>query len=180
MIAQKSDSSRDLAIVQLLLDSGMRLGELVGLNRDDIDDKSGSVRVFGKGSKERIVFITPETALSIIMYCVEDRPEPRTDNRLFLTVDGYLLTGGRVQKILERIGRRAGIKTRLSPHKLRHSYATLSLRHGANLWYVRRTLGHTDIKTSEIYLSLTDADVAMAHKKFSPVANLAMRKGSKR
>lgn len=91
---------------------------------------------------------------------------------MFLTEDGRPLTASRIQKILERIGKKAGIKRRLSPHKLRHSYATVSLKNGANLDYVRRTLGHTDITTTEVYLELTDADVQQAHKKFSPIANL--------
>ena len=69
---------------------------------------------------------------------------------------------------------KAGLRHRLSPHKLRHTYATESLKHGANLEHIRRTLGHTDIKTTEIYLSLADKDIQEAHKSFSPVSNLGL------
>ncbi|MFC1929058.1 tyrosine-type recombinase/integrase [Chloroflexota bacterium] len=168
-----NESDRDRAMVNLLLDSGIRLSELVGLTPDDVYEDT--VKVFGKGRKERHVFISAETKTDISLYLQDERPEPVTDNQLFLTVGGYPLIQGRVQKILERMGKKAKISQRLSPHKLRHSYATLSLRHGANLEYVRRTLGHTNIKTTEVYLGLTDTDVAQAHKKFSPVTNLDVR-----
>ena len=117
------------------------------------------------------MFVSEEAVCDIGVYWAFERANSTSD-ALFLTEDGRPLTASRIQKILERIGKKAGIKRRLSPHKLRHSYATVSLKNGANLDYVRRTLGHTDIATTEVYLELTDADVQQAHKKFSPIANL--------
>ncbi len=169
------DSWRDRALVEVLLDSGMRLSELTTLDVDDVDTKTGVIKVTGKGSKERHVYITEETSLSISCYLLYDRPEPVSADKLLLTINGYPLTTRRVQKILEGIGKKAGIKPRLSPYKLRHTFATLSLKYGSNLEYLRICLGHTDIKTtSQAYLTVADTDVAAAHKKFSPVANLRL------
>ncbi len=172
-------SPRERALIELLIDSGIRLSELSTLMVDDVDTAIGRLKVFGKGSKERYAYICPATALSIYNYLHKVRPEPRTEDRLFLTVDGYPLTAIRLQKLLEVIGRKAGLKARLSAHKLRHTYATLCLRNGNNLEYVRITLGHSDIKTtSDAYLAASDSDVASACKRFSPLANLLKGNGS--
>jgi len=171
-------SPRERAIVELLIDSGIRLSELCTLKADDVDTATGRVKVFGKGSKERYTYICPATALSIYNYLHNTRPEPRGEDRLFLTVDGYPLTTTRLQDLLQGIGRRAGLKDRLSAHKLRHTYATLCLKNGNNLEYVRITLGHSDIKTtSDAYLAVSDSDVAIASKRFSPIANLLKGNG---
>ena len=117
--------------------------------------------------------------MNIHHYIHNVRPQPKSEDRLFLTVNGYPLTTTRVQKLLEVIGRKAGLKTRLSAHKLRHTYATLCLKNGNNLEYVRITLGHSDIKTtSDAYLAASDSDVASACKRFSPIANLLKNNGS--
>jgi integrase/recombinase XerD len=172
-------SPREKAIVELLIDSGIRLSELSKLMVDDVDTTIGRVKVFGKGSKERYTYICPATALTIYNYLQKVRPEPRTEDRLFLTVDGYPLTTVRLQKLLEVIGRKAGLKTRLSAHKLRHTYTTLCLRNGNNLEYVRITLGHSDIKTtSDAYLAVADSDIANACKRFSLIANLVNDNGA--
>jgi integrase/recombinase XerD len=166
-------SSRDRSILMLFLDSGIRLTELANLNANDLSRIDNVITFTGKGNKQRHIFISQDTLTEIVCYGIFDRPEPKvpTDN-YFLTHDGYPLTPSRIQKILERIGKKAGITQRLSPHKLRHSYATLSPRYGANLEILRRSLGHTDIKTTEVYLSLTDTDIQVAHKQFSPIKNL--------
>jgi integrase/recombinase XerD len=168
--------ARDMAIFMLLLDSGIRLTELTALTQNDVDTKNGTLKVLGKGGRERVAFITHETASAIGFYCCFMRPKPRGENRLFLTLYGEPLTASRLQKVLERYGQRAGIPQRLSPHKLRHSCASLSLKNGANLEYLKRTLGHTDIKTTEIYLQVTNSDVSKAHEVFSPVTHMAFGK----
>jgi site-specific recombinase XerD len=144
------------------------------LTPDDVENDR--IRVIGKGDKQRYAYISKETRLAVSLYYGDDRPEPVADNRLFLNKDGRPLTTGRVQKILERIGKAAEVSQRLSPHKLRHSFATMSLRYGSNIEVLRRQLGHSDTKVTEIYLSLTDADVAEAHKRTSPMTNLMARK----
>jgi len=171
---------RDRAIFDMLLDSGMRLSELAGIDMKDISEDCSTIKVYGKGGKERQVFLDTEAAASVTAYLVFDRPEPRRGDRLFLTVDGYPLTAIRIQKILEIIGKKAGLQQRLSPHKLRHTYATWSLRNGANLEYVRRTLGHTDIKTTEIYLHLSNRDIKEAHRTSSPVSNIQRKINSRK
>lgn len=82
------------------------------------------------------------------------------------------MTPNRIQKILELMGKKAGLKQRLSAHKLRHTYATLRLKNGGNLEYIRRTLRHNDIKTTQIYLELSDSDIEEAHNRFSSLSNL--------
>ena len=173
-------SQRDRAIVELLVDSGIRLSEMTGLEVNDVDLARGTVRVTGKGGRERYTYISPKTALDIMHYLRNERPEAVAEDKLFLTEEGYPMKNNRVQVILKIIGEKAGIKQRLSPHKLRHTYATLSLRYGNNLEYIRITLGHTDIKTtSDYYLAAADADIARAHQKYSPMANLHHRAARK-
>ena len=131
----------------------------------------------GKGGRERYTYISPKTSLDIMNYLSNERPQPVAEDNLFLTDEGYPMKNNRVQIIMQIIGKKAGVKQRLSPHKLRHTYATLSLKHGNNLEYIRITLGHTDIKTtSDYYLAAADADVARAHRKYSPMANLYHRR----
>ncbi|MFC1932063.1 tyrosine-type recombinase/integrase [Chloroflexota bacterium] len=168
-------NARDIATVELLLDSGMRLGEIAGLALADIDLKAGSIRVYGKGKRERQTFISPQTTQTIEHYINHNRPQPRSEDRLLLTEEGYPLKTGRIQKRLEQIGKKAGLAQRLGPHKLRHTFATLSLKYGSNLEYVRRSLGHTRSTTTQVYLDVSSADVSEAHKKYSPVANLNLR-----
>jgi site-specific recombinase XerD len=171
---------RERAIIELFLDSGIRLSELTGLVVDDVDLTHGPVRVLGKGGKERYSYFSPMTALSLRDYLDKGRRQPREDDYLFLTSAGLRLDQRGIQSCLGRLGRAAGLATRLALHTLRHTYATLCLRDGNNLEYVRITLGHTNIKTtSDAYLAASQADVAQAHHRFSPLANLhRKRRGS--
>ena len=122
-LLKTASNDRDAEIVHLLLDSGIRASELINITPADVQDDR--IRVFGKGSKERIVFASGETRLLISMYYLT-RPDPVDDNRLFLTRDGRQLSPDRLQKILVYLGKRAGIRTWLAAHKMRHTYATLS------------------------------------------------------
>jgi len=170
-----AEKPREKALLLVFLDSGIALSEVEALEDADVDTRNGTIKTFRqKTRKERIVFISPETASAVEAYrfC---RPEPVAEPRLFLTVDGRPLTGQRIQKILERTGEAAGISQRLSPHKLRHTFATLSLKYGSNLEYVRLMLGHSDIKTtSKFYLHVANADLAEAFKDTSPAMNIGL------
>jgi len=170
-----AEKPREKALLLVFLDSGIALSEVAALDDADVDTRNGTIKVFcQKTRKERMVFISPETASAVEAYrfC---RPEPVAEPRLFLTVDGRPLTGQRIQKILERTGEAAGISQRLSPHKLRHTFATLSLKYGSNLEYVRMMLGHSDIKTtSRFYLHVAHADLAEAFQNTSPVMNIGL------
>jgi len=172
---------RDRAMLLLLLDSGITLSEFVELNDNHVDTASGTVRVYReKTQKERDTYTSPETADAIEAYRFM-RPVPLAEPRLFLSVDGYPMAKKRIQKILQDIGQKAGLSQRLSPHKLRHSFATWSLRYGSNLEYIRLMLGHSDINTtSRAYLHMASADLAQASKRTSPVANLGIGRGKKR
>ncbi len=170
-----AEKPREKALLMVLLDSDITLSEIAALSDASVDSKSGSIKVYREKTKrERMVYISPETAYAIEVYR-SVRPEPLAEARMFLTEDGRPLTGGRIQKILERVGKAAGIGQRLSPHKLRHTFATQSLDHGSNLEYVRIMLGHRDIKTtSKHYLHVAVAALAKAYKSSSPVVNLGL------
>ncbi len=164
---------RNKAIVFLFLSSGLRLAELSLLTVNTIHTGDGIATVMGKGQKERIVPFDRWAAESIDLYVEKGRPTPRDTDRLFLTEDGRPLSAGGIQTMLARLGRDAGLKERLSPHKLRHTFATNSLKYGGSLEYVKIILGHSDIKvTSDSYMNPEFGDVKAAHEKFSPLSNL--------
>ncbi|MFC1955192.1 tyrosine-type recombinase/integrase [Chloroflexota bacterium] len=174
-----SQKPREMALLLLLLDSGITLSEVAELGDSYADTTAGTVRVFReKTQKERYAYFSPPTGAAIEAYRFI-RPEPVSERLLFLTEDGRPLSARRIQKILERVGEKAHLGQRLSPHKLRHSFATWSLKYGSNLEYIRIILGHSDIRTtSKAYLHIADADIAKASKITSPVVNLGIRKGS--
>jgi site-specific recombinase XerC len=173
VLHQVKHRPRERAIIEFFLDSGVRLSELCNLQLNDVDLTTGRIKVCGKGNKERYTYVSPATLLSLHHYLPwRDSTVPKSDN-LFLSYDGYPLQPKRVQDILKTIGWRAGLPVRLAPHKLRHTYATLCLKNGNNLEYVRLTLGHTDIKTtSQAYLAAAEVDIAGAARRASPLANL--------
>jgi site-specific recombinase XerD len=164
---------RDEAVFCLLLDSGIRLAELAGLKMGDVDTQSGSLKVHGKGNKERFAYLGADAAKCVDRYIKECRQGAARSDFLFLTEDGKPLQARGIQALLLRLGKKAGLDERLSAHKLRHTFATQSLKYGGNMEYIKKVLGHTDIKTtSEAYLNVQDADVSAAHRRFSPLSNL--------
>ena len=170
---------REMALILLFLDSGITLSEIKDLPDTRVDTVNGTLRVFReKTQKERVVYFSSQTAAAIETYRF-NRPDPMAEPHLFLTHDGYPLTGTRIQKILERVGKQAGLSQRLSPHKLRHTFATMSLKYGSNLEYIRIMLGHSDIRTTQnAYLNVASEDIAKSSRKTSPVANLGLRKAN--
>jgi len=178
VFASAAGNPRETALILLLLDSGITLSEVAELNDSYVDTAGGTVRVFREKTKnERYAYFSPPTGAAIEAYRFV-RPEPVGAKRLFLTQDGRPLRARRIQTILESVGKRAKLNQRLSPHKLRHSFATWSLKYGSNLEYIRIMLGHSDIRTtSEAYLHMADADIAEASKITSPVVNLGIGKG---
>lgn len=165
---------RDRAIIELLYSGGLRVSELVGLNRDSINLERREFMVRGKGSKDRPIFISQAAADR-----VRDYLDARTDSlpALFLnnsrnlqTVDtsgNYRrMTVRSVERIVEKYARLAGITKHVSPHTLRHSFATDLLMNGADLRSVQSMLGHADISTTQIYTHVTDAHLREIHEKF--------------
>jgi len=127
----------------------------------------------GKGRKERIVPFQTDAAHCLSLYVEAERKHAGKDEPLFLTDDGHPLSKRGVQALMWRLGENAGVKERLAPHKLRHSFATLGAKWGANLEELRIILGHADISTtSGSYLNVQNADIKNAHARFSPLAHL--------
>jgi len=148
---------RDRAMIETLYATGMRVSELVGLTLGQLRLDPGYVRVMGKGSKERIVPVGSAARAWLARYLESTRPalDKRRRDEVFLTVRGEGMTRQRFWQVLVVFGRRAGIKTHLSPHVLRHSFATHLLERGADLRAVQAMLGHADISTTEIYTHIT-------------------------
>lgn len=164
---------RDRAILELLYSSGLRVSELVGLNKDHINLKRLEFMVRGKGQKDRPIFISPEAAAWIGKYL-----EAREDSSpaLFARIGGQKqadtsgnflrLTARSVQRMVSRYALLAGITKHVSPHTLRHSFATDLLMNGADLRSVQAMLGHSNIATTQIYTHVTDPHLKKVHEKF--------------
>lgn len=164
---------RDRAILELLFSSGLRVSELVGLDRDHINLKRREFMVRGKGQKDRPIFISPEAAAWVGAY-LDKRQD--TSRPLFVRYSGrkqvdlsgnfHRLTVRSVQRIVARYALLAGITKHVSPHTLRHSFATDLLMNGADLRSVQAMLGHSNIATTQIYTHVTDPHLKNVHEKF--------------
>jgi integrase/recombinase XerC len=142
--------ARDRAMLELLYSSGLRRSELCGLNVGDLDIWSGNVRVFGKGGKERLVPVG-ESALASLRVYLKERREPAAGEPLFTNFRGERLTTSGLWRILREIARATGFSGRITPHAFRHSFATHLLDHGLDLRSVQQLLGHSSIRTTQIY-----------------------------
>ncbi len=149
---------RDRAILETLYGAGLRISELVGLDVDDVDLEEGSVRVFGKGSKERLVPLGGFATRAIEAYLTRARPalaRAGSGAAMFLNRRGGRLTRQGAAKILGTAVRRAGVTKRVTPHTLRHSFATHLLEGGADVRVVQELLGHATLTTTQIYTLVT-------------------------
>jgi site-specific recombinase XerD len=140
--AAAKDSVRDNAVFSLFLDSWLRLSELGGLKIGDVDTQSGTIKTLGKGKKERLVYLGADAVKCLDCYIEQFRQGATRGDFLFLAKDGHLLQTRGIQSMLLRLGKKAGLEERLSAHKLRHTFATLSLKYGGNLEYLRIIKGH--------------------------------------
>jgi site-specific recombinase XerD len=164
---------RDRAILELLFSSGLRVSELTGLDRDHINLKRREFSVRGKGQKDRPIFISQEAA-KWVEYYLSKRQD--TSKPLFVRYSGtkqvdlsgnfHRLTPRSVQRIVARSARLAGITKHVSPHTLRHSFATDLLMNGADLRSVQALLGHSNIATTQIYTHITDPHLRAVHEKY--------------
>lgn len=164
---------RDRAIIELLFSSGLRVSELVGLDKDHINLKRREFMVRGKGQKDRPIFISPAAAGWLQLYM-----DKRTDNArpLFIRYSGrktvdltgnfHRLTARSVQRLVSRYALLAGITKHVSPHTLRHSFATDLLMNGADLRSVQELLGHSNVATTQIYTHVTNPHLKSVHQKF--------------
>ena len=164
---------RDLAMIELLYATGLRVSELVGLGINDVDLEGRVLLARGKGSKERMIPIGAPAAEAVKAYmagCRERLLKKRRSRDLFVTPRGGRLTRQGFSKLLLRHARAAGIARRISPHKLRHSFATHLLEGGADLRAVQAMLGHADVSTTQIYTHVDRTHVRRLHERFHPRA----------
>ncbi|HJP28444.1 MAG TPA: site-specific tyrosine recombinase XerD [Dehalococcoidia bacterium] len=164
---------RDIAMVELMYAAGLRVSELVGLDLRDVDLDTGTVRTLGKGSKVRVIPIYDDAIESVASYITYSRPiHARSDdeNALFLNRRGGRLTRQAYWLRLNKLATKAGISSKITPHMLRHSFATHLLHGGASIRHVQELLGHSSIATTQIYTHLTNEHVRSEYAKAHPRA----------
>jgi integrase/recombinase XerC len=176
-----SSGARNYAILLLMLDSGLRLGEVVGLKVHKIDIERGQLWVNGKGNKERIVPIGDRCRRYLRRYMVHFRPEPirpQIDNA-FLNLDGTPMTDNSIKLMFTRLSKKCKIP-RLHAHLCRHTFGTNYLRNGGDVFSLQKILGHEDLATVKMYMHLVDADVVQKHKLYSPMDRLDLPRPNRR
>jgi integrase/recombinase XerD len=163
---------RDAAMLQTMYAAGLRVSELVNLELGDVELRAGYVKVLGKGRKRRIVPLTPSACSAIERYLREVRPgwARPTERVLFLTPRKHGMTRQAFWKLIKRYAVAAGIVKTISPHMLRHSFATHLLQGGADLRAVQTMLGHADIGTTQIYTHVTGDHLRSMHARCHPRA----------
>jgi integrase/recombinase XerC len=161
---------RDLAVYELLYASGIRVSELVNIQPSDLDLPAGEIRILGKGAKERIVLIGPRAARALQNYLQEVRPVLARGQgaALFLNLKGGRLTQRSVERNLARYAKLAGLQKNVTPHTLRHSFATHLLEGGADLRVVQELLGHSSLSTTQVYTHITRARLEKVMRQYHP------------
>lgn len=162
---------RDRAMLELLYATGLRVSELVELNFQQVNFRQGCLRVVGKGEKERLVPVGEEAMDWLERYLNQARPMilgARQSDYLFVTNRGSSMTRQAFWHIIKRYAKQAGIDKHLSPHTLRHAFATHLLNHGADLRVVQLLLGHSDLSTTQIYTHIAQQRLKELHSQFHP------------
>jgi site-specific recombinase XerD len=160
---------RATAILLVLLDTGIRLGELLNMRLPDLDLEQSRAKIFGKGAKERYVFLGKSTRRALWRYVSLARAEPilGADN-VFLSEDGRPITNRYLAHILEKVSKAAGVQ-KVHPHRFRRTAAIQFLRNGGNIFALQKLLGHETLDMVRHYVNLASDDVAAAHQQASPV-----------
>jgi integrase/recombinase XerD len=167
------EAKRDKAMLELLYATGMRVSELVSLNTIDIDIEGGYVRCFGKGHKERLIPMYRQAALVLKEYLDAARPRlirNSEEKAVFLNRRGERLTRQGLWQILKGYAKEIGLEAQVTPHTLRHSFATHMLSGGADLRSVQELLGHANISTTQVYTHLTTDHIRRTYEKSHPRA----------
>jgi len=181
--ASKPVGFRNYAMALLMLDTGIRAGELAALRIPDVDLRGGKIKVWGKGAKERFVPIGKRMRRALWKYINDIRPllgqnygeewQPSLDGRLFLTRRGDPFTTLGLSRLVHRAGKKAGLK-KCSPHILRHTFALNYVRNVRDPFSLQRILGHADLGMSRRYVTEVFDDIAEAHARGSPVDNMRL------
>ena len=170
-VEQDAYALRDRAMLIVLYATGIRASELTGMKLGDVNHRLGVVRVLGKGSKERIVPLAESAREAVVQYIEQERHRVLRDpaeQTLFVSRTGKPLTREDVYRIVRKYVLRTAQRSNVSPHTLRHSFATQLLTHGADLRSVQEMLGHADIATTQIYTHVDASRLSAIHKKFHP------------
>ena len=169
------ESQRDATILELLYATGLRVSELVSLNVQDIDLQESYIRCWGKGSRERIAYLYPKAVAELKGYLAGARVvllgNHKAETALFVNHRGERLTRQWVWNILKSYSKKAGVDQRITPHTLRHSFATHLLQNGASLRHVQELLGHSSISTTQVYTHLTNTHLRKEYQKSHPRAS---------
>ncbi|PNZ14197.1 site-specific tyrosine recombinase XerD [Staphylococcus simiae] len=169
----KLNGYRDRTMLELLYATGMRVSEVIHLELDDVNLIMGFVRVFGKGDKERIVPLGDAVIDYLTTYTEEIRPQllkKTVTNVLFLNMHGKSLSRQAIWKMIKQNGVKANINKTLTPHTLRHSFATHLLENGADLRAVQEMLGHSDISTTQLYTHVSKSQIRKMYNQYHPRA----------
>ena len=162
---------RDRAILEVLYSTGMRVSELVGLNQEDVDFIAGAAKVRGKGKKERITLLGKKAQRALDNYINERKTAGSGESKaLFLNKRGTRLTDRSVRRIIDKYIRQCSIEQKISPHSIRHSFATHMLNNGADLRSVQELLGHKNLSTTQIYTHLGTRRIKEMYAKAHPRA----------
>ncbi len=162
---------RDEIMIVILYATGLRISELVGLKLGSIRYRERQIKILGKGSKERLVLIAPEALEALRGYIKLSRPELLAASEhdfVFTNPRGHPLTRQAAWVLVQRLGEAAGLATKLSPHVLRHSFATHLIEAGMNLRSLQTLLGHCDISTTQIYTHVSSEHLKDTHRRFHP------------
>ena len=168
--------ARNLTIFLILLDTGLRIGELVSLKMPDVHISQGYMKVMGKGRKERIVPIGNSAQKALQRYVLRHRTRPAHAGieNVFLSTRGTPLTRNSMKLVFARLGQRSGVK-RLHAHLCRHTFATRFLTNGGDVFTLQRILGHSTLEMVRHYVNLASDDILAKHQICSPLDRLSLR-----
>ncbi len=169
--------ARNQTLFMILLDTGLRIGELVNLKMDDVHLDEGYLKVLGKGKKERIVPIGNNAQRALQRYLFRFRPKPINPviNNVFLSVSSKALTENSMKLMFTRLSKRSGVY-RLHAHLCRHTFATRFLINGGDVFSLQQILGHSTLEMVRHYVNLASSHIAIQHQKYSPLDRINLRK----